>query len=190
MVHNYCKKKICGYSSIPAPLSFLLLFSTTNHRCMDPRLGFQHSQALLRFQHYKNINFSVIYLCCPSNPPERLENSPELRQGHHQRARSCLIDLCWQRWEDFCYPPAASFQEHTAYPAKSTTKVKVVEQEHQETPKLEEDIQLKPTVPAEARYILAQAGSDSRTGHSVQLLKQRVFIMFLQGFHTALLVSK
>lgn len=95
------------------------------------RQGFANSQAT--FSTSKEPEFYCYLSVLPFWSFWKTKNSPELTQGHHRRVRPGLTDLCWQRWEDFCYLPAAFFQVHRAFPAERTTEVKMVDQEHEET---------------------------------------------------------
>lgn len=111
-------------------LSFILQCKTQVHGsetrfCQKPSsAAFSTSKEPEFYGHLSALPFQSLW---------KTADSPELAQGHHQRARPGLIDSCWQRWEDFCYLPAASFQVHRACPAEGTTEVTMEDPKHQET---------------------------------------------------------
>ena len=124
-------EKLCGCSSFFfSRLSFILLCKPQMHGS-ETRFCQQTSSAA--FPALKELVFCCHLSMLPFQSLWKIEDSPESAQGRHQRAISGLIDSCWQRWEDFCYLPAASFQVHRVHPAERTTQVKVADQKHQET---------------------------------------------------------
>lgn len=118
------RKKLCGCSSIPSSFGFLLL-SSANHRHVHLREVLPTAKLCCIFN-IKGTCALLLFVCAALPIPLEGCSSPELALGHHRRARSCLIDLCWQRWADFYCLPAASFQVRRVNPAEGTTEVNMV----------------------------------------------------------------